>query len=79
VSDAGHRGEARTRLEFDHITPIACGGRSPVENLRVRCRVHNEYAAERAFGKGFMHEKRQAAQGKATPRRSQTRPRQLPR
>ena len=29
-----------------------------IENLRLRCRAHNQYEAERAFGAEFMNQKR---------------------
>jgi 5-methylcytosine-specific restriction endonuclease McrA len=41
---------AETRgLEFHHLTPFARGGPTSVENLALRCRVHNTYESERAF------------------------------
>jgi len=40
------------------LTPIARGGKSTVENLRLRCRTHNQYEAEIVFGERFMREKR---------------------
>ena len=49
-------------LEFDHIDPVARGGRATVEGVRLLCRVHNQYAAECTFGTGFMSQKRQQAQ-----------------
>ena len=61
VSESGHRCSERRFLEYDHLDPVARGGRSTVKGLRLRCRAHNQYAAERAFGKGFMREKRQDA------------------
>jgi 5-methylcytosine-specific restriction endonuclease McrA len=61
VSDDGHRCEARRWLEFDHRTPAARGGASTVENLRLRCRTHNQLEAERVFGAGFMAGKRESA------------------
>jgi hypothetical protein len=61
VSASGHRCDARRFLEFDHIQPIARGGAATVEGLRLRCRAHNQYEAERAFGKEFMEEKRREA------------------
>jgi len=61
TSDDGHRCEARVGLEFDHIVPVACGGESTVGNVRVRCRPHNQFAAEQAFGADFMAAKREAA------------------
>ena len=66
VSEAGHRCEARARLEYDHITPVARGGASTVANLRLRCRAHNQPAAERAFGQRFMEEKRVRAKALRT-------------
>ena len=62
TSAGGHRCSARERLEFDHIEPVARGGRSTEENLRLRCRAHNQLAAERAFGSDFMREKRRTAE-----------------
>jgi hypothetical protein len=61
VGDTGHRCQARTLLEFDHIEPIARGGKSTTENIRLRCRGHNQYAAECAFGAEFMDDKREEA------------------
>jgi hypothetical protein len=58
VSENGHRCEARTRLEFDHVEPVATGGRATAQGLRLRCRAHNQYAAEQAFGRDFMNTKR---------------------
>jgi hypothetical protein len=61
VGDSGHRCEARTRLEFDHAEPYARGGPSSTAGLRLRCRAHNQHAAEQAFGAGFMHRRREEA------------------
>ena len=61
VSDSGHHCSERRFLELDHVDPVARGGRSTVAGLRLRCRAHNQHAAERAFGKGFMRAKREAA------------------
>ncbi len=58
VSELGHRCEARHFLEFDHVVPVARGGTSTVEGLRLRCRAHNQYEADRVFGAGFMCRKR---------------------
>jgi hypothetical protein len=43
-----------TRLEFDHVVPVARGGASTVANLRVTCRFHNQHAARQAFGDAWM-------------------------
>jgi 5-methylcytosine-specific restriction endonuclease McrA len=58
MSDNGHRCHSRKFLEFDHVIPVARGGLPTTQNLRLRCRAHNQYEAERAFGVGFMSEKR---------------------
>ncbi len=65
VGTKGNRCPAHGRLEFDHIEPVARGGESTVENLRLRCRTHNQYEAEQVFGDGFMHQKREAARSVA--------------
>jgi HNH endonuclease/Domain of unknown function (DUF222) len=54
VDKQGRRCGSTSRLEFDHIQPVARGGKSTVENLRLVCRAHNQHAAERAFGREFM-------------------------
>ena len=59
VSANGTRCKARRLLEFDHIDPVARGGQASVDRMRLRCRAHNQYEAERAFGVGFMERKRQ--------------------
>ena len=42
VSPDGRRCSARRCLELDHVVPWAVGGKSTVENLRLRCRAHNQ-------------------------------------
>jgi len=69
VSASGHRCESRRFLEFDHIDPVARGGRATVEGMRLRCRAHNQYEAERTLGAGFMSQKRQEARRVATEAR----------
>ena len=61
VGTNGHRCEARAGLEFDHELPVARGGWSSTSNVRLRCRAHNQYEAEREFGEGFMRTKRERA------------------
>jgi len=68
-SAAGHRCGSRKRLEFDHIQPVAKGGVSTVENLRLRCRTHNQHAAEQVFGAGFIERKRAEARECARAKR----------
>jgi hypothetical protein len=50
----GRRCSARRRLEYDHVIPFAAGGKDTLENLRLRCRLHNKLAAIEAFGKKWM-------------------------
>jgi len=69
VSDSGHRCTACTRLEFDHADPVARGGEATAENVRLRCRAHNQYEAERVFGAGFMSDKRAEARVRAEARK----------
>jgi 5-methylcytosine-specific restriction endonuclease McrA len=62
VNESGRRCEERSGIEFDHIEPVTRGGRSTVANLRLRCRAHNQYAAEHALGHEFMRGMRQSSQ-----------------
>lgn len=59
VSKDGVCCEERSGLEFDHIVPLARGGRSTLDNVRLRCRAHNQLAADRVFGTQFMNAKRE--------------------
>lgn len=69
VTLAGHRCSARRFLEIDHVEPVARGGRSTVEGLRLRCRAHNQYTAEQTFGTEFMNQKREQARRERAVRR----------
>ena len=53
-SEDGRRCGARRFLELDHVTPWAAGGESMVDNLRLRCRAHNQHAAQSYFGADFV-------------------------
>lgn len=70
VGDSGHRCNARQLLEFDHTEPVARGGRATVASMRLRCRAHNQYEAERAFGAEFMSAKRAAARQRTADARA---------
>jgi 5-methylcytosine-specific restriction endonuclease McrA len=59
VNDAGHRCEARSDLEYDHAIEFARGGEATASNIRLRCRAHNQYGAERTYGAAFMQHKRE--------------------
>ena len=61
ASATGVRCHSRRFLEFDHVDPVARGGASTVDRVRLRCRAHNQLEAERAFGAAFMQKKRETA------------------
>jgi 5-methylcytosine-specific restriction endonuclease McrA len=58
ISGDGHRCQARRLLQYDHVVPVARGGTSTVDNVRLRCGPHNQLEAERFYGAGFMEEMR---------------------
>ena len=73
--DGGHRCGERRFLEFDHVRPVALGGEATVDDVRLRCHVHNQLEAERVFGREFMTEKREAAQrARALAREAKVKP-----
>jgi len=53
-SCSGKRCGAKHYLEFDHIKPFALGGMATLENLRLRCKAHNQLAALGVFGAAKM-------------------------
>jgi hypothetical protein len=61
VSDTGERCTERGFIEFDHSTPVALGGQPTTDEVRLLCRPHNQYEAERIFGVDFMRAKREQA------------------
>ncbi len=50
VGKDGHRCTATAGLQVDHIRPIARGGVSTIDNLRLLCAQHNRHEAERMLG-----------------------------
>ncbi len=64
VSSTGRRCSARAWLEFDHRDPVARGGKASPDRVRLLCRAHNQFEAERAFGTGFMRVKREQGRAK---------------
>jgi 5-methylcytosine-specific restriction endonuclease McrA len=69
VSESGQRCPATRRLEFDHILEVARGGEATVDGIRLLCRAHNQYQAERTFGAEFMRCKREAARERSQEKR----------
>jgi hypothetical protein len=64
ISPNGRRCDARAFLELDHVEPRAIGGGDHPENLRVRCRAHNQLAAEQVFGRVHIERARHLRQQK---------------
>src|SRR5574341_2163484 len=42
------------RVQYDHVVPVARGGESTVDGLRLLCAVHNDLAARQVFGDEWM-------------------------
>ena len=61
VSPDGRRCSARRCLELDHVVPWAVGGESTVENLRLRCRAHNQRHARQYYGRSRVEAAVQSA------------------
>ncbi len=47
----GRRCGARTDLEVDHIIPWGLGGTTRLENLRLLCRMHNQWRAIQTYSR----------------------------
>jgi hypothetical protein len=60
VADDGRRCEETGFLELDHVVPVSRGGRASVEGVRVLCRAHNQYEAERILGRDVVEAGRAA-------------------
>jgi hypothetical protein len=54
VGAEGQRCGSGAWLELDHRHPAGKGGSSEPENLRLLCRAHNRFAAERAYGRAHV-------------------------
>jgi len=54
----GWRCNSTKNLEYDHIVPVALGGKSTMDNLRLVCRAHNQAAAEEVFGLEHIERKK---------------------
>lgn len=50
----GERCSAKHFIEEDHILPKAMGGEYTIENIRLRCRAHNQRHAIDCYGEGKM-------------------------
>jgi len=52
VSPDGRRCGSKRFLEFHHLEPYGVGGKPTVDNIQLRCGVHNRYEAELFYGPG---------------------------
>ena len=60
VAENGRRCEEIGFLELDHVVPVAHGGDASVDGVRVLCRSHNQYEAERILGRAAVEDGRTA-------------------
>ena len=60
VGEDGRRCEETGFLELDHVLPVARGGQASVAGVRVLCRAHNQYEAERILGREAVEAGRMA-------------------
>jgi hypothetical protein len=58
VEPGGHRCEETRWLEFDHETGFTATREHTVVNIRLRCRAHNQLAAEKLYGRNLMERAR---------------------
>jgi len=65
VDAEGNRCASMAWLEMDHQHPSGKGGSSEPDNLRLLCRAHNRFAAERAYGRDRVERAIQAHQRSA--------------
>jgi hypothetical protein len=63
IGTHGRRCGERGFLEFHHVMPRAAGGRATVENIELRCRVHNGTEVDLFFGPGKRYGAVDAARG----------------
>jgi 5-methylcytosine-specific restriction endonuclease McrA len=62
-------------LEIHHDQPFAKGGAMTLDNLALRCRPHNDLAAEQDFGRELIErKKRQARRRREKPKSAPPRP-----
>jgi 5-methylcytosine-specific restriction endonuclease McrA len=71
VSEKGKRCDARAPLEFDHVDAVSRGGQATVAGIRLLCRAHNQFAADRALGGEFMRGKREQGRERTAKARAE--------
>jgi hypothetical protein len=67
VSSAGRRCDSREFLEFHHCDPWARSRSHSTDEISLRCRAHNRFAAERDFGADHMEQFRSSVRLAPTP------------
>jgi hypothetical protein len=67
VGSGGHRCNSRHRVQMHHLDPRAKGGAATADNLSLRCRVHNLYAAEQDYGRDYIARKVAASRRNSPP------------
>jgi hypothetical protein len=67
VSATGRRCSSRDFLEFHHREPWARRPSHSIDGINLRCRAHNQYAAERDFGAKHMERFQTRSQLKEIP------------
>ncbi len=67
VDEHGRRCTSLDRLEFHHRDPFGRGGDHSPENLRLVCRTHNIYYAERDYGEEVMERYRRSGSRVSEP------------
>ncbi len=63
LSPDGKRCDQCGFLELHHEQPFGRGGLATPSNIRVLCRAHNQFLAERDYGGAFMRQRIERAQG----------------
>jgi hypothetical protein len=63
----GRRCDARLMLELDHAEPWAKQGDSGIDNMRLRCRAHNQSHARECFGARHVEAKIAARRAGVSP------------
>ena len=58
TDEHGRRCEEKGWLEFDHLDGFARTHLHDAGRIRLLCRAHNQYAAERMYGRDFMQRAR---------------------
>ena len=58
TDDSGRRCPERGGLESDHVDGFARTNAHEVDRIRLLCRAHNQYEAEKTYGRSFMERAR---------------------